>query len=555
MTWRETVVAPSGTHHLRGGSPLYADRFDAVLAFHEPGLAPVRMGDDAWHVRLDGSPAYSRRFLQTFGFYEGRAAVESSSGWHHILPDGSDLYAERLAWCGNFQGSRCTVRDEGWRYHHLTLEGKPAYQARWRYAGDFRDGMAVVQAEDGRSTHIDLHGGFVHGAWFLDLDVFHKGYARARDDAGWTHVDTAGEAIYARRFAAVEPFYNGQARVECFDGRLAVIDETGELVGELRAPLRSDFATLSSDLVGFWRTQTICAAVELGVVEALPAKTRELAHVCGLEPARARRLLRALAELGLTRLVDGSWTLTERGAHLRASHPMTLGGAAIEYGRFFTDMWRSLPAAMRQESAWSAPDIFAEVAADASRSTRHHVMLSSYARHGYGAVPQALGLQGHERVIDAGGGLGTLAAMLTETYPCLHVIVLDRPEVIRQAAAPLAPRGVELRTADIFAPWGVSADAVVMARVLHDWDDGPALQLLRHARAALGHGGRLFVIEMLIAEDSVAGSTCDLHLLMATGGMERTAGQYRALLEQAGFRWEGVRPLGALPDVIVGVAG
>ena len=109
----------------------------------------------------------------------------------------------------------------------------------------------MVQSDDGRSTHIDPHGTQVHGGRFLDLDVFHKGCARARDDDGWMHVDLAGHPLYRRRFAAVEPFYNGQARVERFDGGLEVIDETGARVVELRPARKSEFAALSDDLTGF----------------------------------------------------------------------------------------------------------------------------------------------------------------------------------------------------------------------------------------------------------------------------------------------------------------
>ncbi|MBI5529599.1 MAG: hypothetical protein HY897_25005 [Deltaproteobacteria bacterium] len=126
------------------------------------------------------------------------------------------------------------MRDEKGRYLHIQLDGQPAYEARWRYAGDYRDGIAVVQADNGLSTHVDVRGRPTHGRWFLDLDVFHKGFARSRDQAGWLHVDFAGRPIYSRRFAAVEPFYNGQARVERQDGGLEVIDETGTTVVVLR---------------------------------------------------------------------------------------------------------------------------------------------------------------------------------------------------------------------------------------------------------------------------------------------------------------------------------
>ena len=254
MTWRDASVSRSGARHVRCGSPLYAGRFDEALSFHEPALAAVRRGNEAWHIRDDGSAAYERRFLRTFGFYEGRAVAVAPDGWRHILPDGSNLYARRFAWCGNFQDGRCAVREPGGTYLHIAPEGVPAYEARWRYAGDFRDGAAVVQSEDGKSTHIDPRGEPVHGIRFLDLDVYHKGHARARDGHGWMHVDVSGRPVYTRRFAAVEPFYNGQARVERFDGGLEVIDETGARIVELRSALKSEFAALSDDLAGFWRT-------------------------------------------------------------------------------------------------------------------------------------------------------------------------------------------------------------------------------------------------------------------------------------------------------------
>ena len=554
MNWRGTSVSPSGTHHVRDGTPLYEQRFDEVLKFHEPGLAAVRRDGRAWHIRDDGEPAYGRRFDRTFGFYQGLAAADAPDGWRHIRPDGSDLYGARYAWCGNFQDGRCAVREPGGAYLHLTAEGAPAYDARWRYAGDFRDGIAVVQGVDGRSTHIDHQGVRIHDAWFLDLDVFHKGFARARDDDGWMHVDRPGRPLYGRRFAAVEPFYNGQARVERMDGSLEVIDETGATVQELRPALKSEFADLSDDLTGFWRTQAICAAVELGVFEALPATAPDLAQTCGLDEDRTRRLLRALAELRLVEDGDSVWRVTGRGAFLAAHHPWTLTDAAVEYGRFFPRMWETLPAALRSDGGWQPPDIFGEVAADPGRTASHHRMLASYALHDYGPVPDAFDLHGDERVIDAGGGLGALAGLLLEAHPKLRVTVLDRPEVVELDVRGRHGDRVTFQAADLFEPWDAEGDVVILARVLHDWDDAPALRLLRQARRALPSGGRMFVVEMMLPENGAAGGLCDLHLLAATGGRERTASEYAALLDRAGFDHGDLRLLPDLCSIVVGLA-
>lgn len=235
--WADIVVAGDRSHHLRRGKPLYAARYDDVVEFRAPGLAPVRAAQTAWHIRVDGGAAYDRRFTRTFGYYEGVAAVVSPDGWHHVDVVGSDAYPGRFDWCGNFQSGRCAVRGADGGYFHVGHDGRPVYERRWRYAGDFREGLAVVQGDDGRSTHVDLDGEIVHGRWFIDLDAPHKGYSRARDDLGWFHVDRTGTAAYADRFAMIEPFYNGQARGETLDGALVVIDEAGERVVVLRAAM------------------------------------------------------------------------------------------------------------------------------------------------------------------------------------------------------------------------------------------------------------------------------------------------------------------------------
>jgi hypothetical protein len=552
MSWGSLQVSGDGTHHVdEHGVPAYAGRFDEVLKFHEPGLAPVRLGARAWHIWTDGSPAYAERFARTFGYYEGQAAVVGLGGWHHITAAGADAYPERYAWCGNFQQGRCPVRLDDGSYHHVRSDGRPAYDQRWRYAGDYRDGVAVVQASDGRSTHVDLEGVLVHAGWFLDLDVFHKGYARARDEGGWVHVDASGRPVYTRRFAAVEPFYNSQARVERFDGGLEVIDEAGATIVELRPALRSEFAALSGDMVGFWRTQTIAAAVEIGVPAVLPATEAELADRCGLRLEGAHRLVRALGELGLVIQDDGRWALSSRGEYLHPEHPLTLADAALEYAGPFSRMWAQLSDALRPGSGWTAPDVFAEVARDEGRREGHHRMLRSYARHDYAQVCRALDLRGDERIVDAGGGLGVLGQLVLDAYPGTQVTVLERPEVVAQGAA---STGLRWRSGDLFEPWGLEADAVVLSRVLHDWDDDAARRVLAHARACLPTGGRLYIVEMLMREGSVTGALCDLHLLVATGGRERTLDEFGRLLATSGFALEGVRRLAALPSVIVGVA-
>lgn len=69
--------------------------------------------------------------------------------------------------------------------------------------------------------------GQVHPSRYIDLDVFHKGYARARDERGWFHVRRDGVPAYDRRMAAIEPFYNGQSLCETLQGSRVILSSRG----------------------------------------------------------------------------------------------------------------------------------------------------------------------------------------------------------------------------------------------------------------------------------------------------------------------------------------
>ena len=559
--WTKYAISQDSTHHLAGGRPAYAARFWEVLKFHAPGLAAVLDESGGYHISPDGEPAYSARFVRTFGFYDGRAAAESADGWLHIPPDGVPLYAERYDWGGNFQGGLCPVRERGGGgYFHINLDGRAAYPERHAYAGDFRDGFAVVQDADGLHTHIDASGARPHGRRFLDLDVFHKGNARARDAGGWHHVNMDGAPLYAARFAQVEPFYNGQARAEEFDGALAVIDESGERIRTLRRPLVSPLERLSGEMVGLWRTQTIRSAVELGVFERLPASASEIERDLGLAQSVGERLMRALAEMGLAkRGADGAYSATPTGAHLRRSHPLSLADAALHWGRESYAAWSEITGALKTGRP-AFPEIygagFFDWLSDKPGKLRsYHAAMSAYARHDYETIAESADFRRHKTILDAGGGNGELAFALLRSCPWLSATVMDLPEVISNAPPPPADIAERCRfiPGDLFEKWPASgSDAIILARVLHDWSDADALRILRRARQAMRADSTLYIVEMLLDEDEnpPSGGLLDLHMLTTTGGAERTANQYRALLTQAGLKMTGATPTTAVSSVL-----
>lgn len=228
MHWSELNFSEKDNFFYLQGQP-FLGPFRNALPFHAPGLAPV-CDDKGWfHIRTDGSPLYERRFFRVFGFYEERASVISEEGWYHINTMGKRVYEKSFKWCGNFQKGACTVQEKDGLFFHISTDGSPLYIDRYLYAGDFYGNSACVLKQNHGVTHIDKQGNLIHGKFYRELGVYHKGFAIAEDEIGWFHIDLKGKPIYDYRFKRVEPFYNGWAYVVKFDDTKIRISESLEI--------------------------------------------------------------------------------------------------------------------------------------------------------------------------------------------------------------------------------------------------------------------------------------------------------------------------------------
>lgn len=543
----KTIVSPCGKHHLtEKNKKLYEASFDQVLPFHliskNEQLAPVKVNQEAWHINVSGEPAYVERYDETFGFYCGLSAVKKNGRWFHITSNGKPAYKNTYSFVGNFQQDICVVCDENNKYFHIDKTGSPLYKEKWSYCGDFREGSSVVQSNTGLSTHILINGEILHDQWFMDLDVYHKGYARARDQKGWHHIDKRGVELYSTRYANIEPFYNGCSRVEEFSGALLIIDEQGNPLRTIRESKIDLFSELSADMVGYWKTFAISTFVQLDLPDLLPATTKEVAKSTACSEDKLARLLSAMNELNITFKHEGAWKLTDKGQYLTSKHTKTLASAALEYSDELLTPWKTLAGAIR--STVKDPNVFQEVASNPERCSSHHQMLSSYALHDYENIAKLINITASQTVFDAGGGTGAFASFLQKAYPTANVILGDLLEVVRLSCFP------NKLSFDIFSEWEVRPDHITLARVIHDWPNEKALTILKNAKKALNKNGQIHIIEMLLNDNDSFGALCDLHLLAATGGQERTLSELKVLANSAGLRIINVQKTKTLTSLI-----
>ena len=146
------------------------------------------------------------------------------------------------------------------------------------------------------------------------------------------------------------------------------------------------------------------------------------------------------------------------------------------------------------------------------------------------------------RIVDVGGGHGTLLRALLATAPQAEGVVLELPEVV--SIAPPAER-IQFVGGDFRAEVPPGGDVYVLSHVLHDWDDDGVLRILGACHRAAPGNSRLLIVEILLAEQPgpVMPELLNLHMLVMSGGSERSAGQYRQLLAAAGWQLAEVTPL------------
>jgi len=119
------------------------------------------------------------------------------------------------------------------RFFHIDRKADPIYTERYAYISDYRYGIAVAVNNDGLCTHIDGKGRLLHGKYFSELDVYHKGYAIAKDEKGYFHINKSGKALYGERYIKLEPYYNSRAIVVDKYGVKRIISTEGEIVKKI----------------------------------------------------------------------------------------------------------------------------------------------------------------------------------------------------------------------------------------------------------------------------------------------------------------------------------
>jgi hypothetical protein len=289
-------------------------------------------------------------------------------------------------------------------------------------------------------------------------------------------------------------------------------------------------------LRGALGTRALAIVSELGVADALaggPRPAAELARELGVDADTLQRLLRALAS-------DGVFAEKDAGVfhNTDASELLRRGRGWDDFAHLFGGIWYRTVGELDATGVPTFPRVFgtdfwAWLAAHPNERAAFDRAMEQ-GKEGRMERFTPIEWRGDEKVVDVGGGNGSLLVELLRFQPGLHGIVFDLPETVRDEAA-LGDR-LEFVAGDFFerVPEG---DVYILSTILHDWNDERATAILRTIRAAAPEWARLLIVDSVVppGNEPTGPKWLDLLMLSLLGGRERNEAQWRDLLEAGGF--------------------
>jgi len=317
---------------------------------------------------------------------------------------------------------------------------------------------------------------------------------------------------------------------------------------------------------GYMASAALQVAMRLDIAARLsngPRPVADLARETGVQTDGLYRVLRALAGLGIFAESSSRTFALTPAAELLRRGPGSLGDGVEfitdplhfeTYAEALHSVQTGQPAA---EKVVGMP-LFEYLATTPQWSTSFNNAMTAFSANVMPAVLKAYDFSGIGTLVDVAGGHGHVLTSVLRDYRQMRGVLFDLEHVIAGSGPLLAASGVQNRiraeSGDFFQAVPAGGDAYIMKHIIHDWDDERAAAILSNIRKALDGKpqGRVILLEAVLAAGNVPdfAKLLDLEMMLFPGGRERTAEEFGALFNRAGFTLTMVVPTESMLSVV-----
>jgi O-methyltransferase domain/Dimerisation domain len=319
---------------------------------------------------------------------------------------------------------------------------------------------------------------------------------------------------------------------------------------------------------GYWVSQSLYAAAKLGIADLLkdgPKSYDELATATAVKARPLYRLLRGLASVGVfSETEPGYFTLTPLAACLQTDITGSMRAVVTIFGEEEYQAWGDILYSLRTggsafEHIYKMPLYQYHAQKPEQGKTFNEAMTNISLSEDF-EIATSYDFSGINKLVDVGGGHGSLIASILKANPEMQGILFDLPTVIAGAKSLIEAEGVENRCSliagDFFDSVPSAGNAYILKHIIHNWEDESARAILKNCHRAMIENDKLLVIEEVIplGNEPSFSKLFDLTMMVLfPGACERTEVEYRALFEACGFHLNKIYPTQAGTSVIEGI--
>ena len=308
---------------------------------------------------------------------------------------------------------------------------------------------------------------------------------------------------------------------------------------------------------GFWNSKVLLTAVTFDLFTTLGErrlKGVEIGQALRLHPRGVADFLDALVAMNFLARdgngPDAKYSNTPATAlYLDRQSPRYIGGILEMLNARLFKYWNDLPEALRtgqpqNETKHGGKGIFEELYGDPVKLEQFLDAMSGLSRINFEALANKFDFSRYHKLCDVGGAAGLLCIEVAKKHLHIECISFDLPPVELVAKKHIVAAGLtdRIRTAsgNFFHDPLPKADVITMGMILHDWNLGKKMQLIRAAYEALPPGGAFIAVEALIDDarrENVFGLLMSLNMLIEFGdAFDYSSADFAKWCREVGFK-------------------
>lgn len=302
-----------------------------------------------------------------------------------------------------------------------------------------------------------------------------------------------------------------------------------------------------------WKYMAVSTACKLNLFDHLQeAKTsKQLAIEHSLNEEKLNLLLNALHQVDFLSKEEDCFKTNSLSEFLTESNPESLKFACLNWCSEHLTAWQNLDFSIKTGKS-SFEEIYGKPFFDylndfPEKLHAYQKAMYEYAKDDYKILSEMIDFSKYKSVMDVGGGYGAVLENIKANNPNIECILFDLPKVIEKVTT---HPDIKKISGSFFEKISSKSEAIILSRVLHDWNDIKANTILKNCFEALPNNGILYVIENCTDKIEIDLSLLSLNMTAMCESYERTSAQYILLCENAGFQFHSETKLNELQTIL-----